>query len=200
MKVKGGMWLALIAAAMLVMPGCEFIKEHDKAAIGVGAGALGGAAIGGLAGDSEGAVIGAVVGALAGGAIGAYLDHKDKTAEETREEQDYSPEQGVRLELTAVSADPQTVAPGEEVRLKATYAVMTPDPNEKIVVRETRVITFNGQTVAETAVEVNRTSGTYTGEVPIELPPTSAAGTYEVKITVATTEDSSVRTTQFEVQ
>ena len=82
---------------------------------------MGGAAVGGLAGGRKGAVVGALVGALAGGAVGAYLDHQDKTAEETRQEHNYAPEQGVRLELTNVAAEPQSVAPGSEVRLKATY-------------------------------------------------------------------------------
>jgi hypothetical protein len=189
-----------MAACMLLVPGCDFIQEHEKAAIGVGAGALGGAAIGGLADGERGAVIGAVVGALAGGAVGAYLDHRDKDAEETKQEQDYDPEQGVNLELTAVTAEPQTVSPGGEVRLEGTYAVMTPNPQDEIVVRETRVITFNGKNVAEVAVEVDRIDGTYTSEVPIILPDTSPAGTYDVKITVETKGDSSVETTTFEVK
>jgi hypothetical protein len=200
MKARAGVWLALLAASMLVMPGCEFIKEHEKAAIGVGAGALGGAAIGALAGGEDGAIVGAVVGALAGGAIGAYLDHRDKSAEETRRDQDYRPAQGVRLELTKTAADPKKVAPGQEVRLEATYAVMTPNPQQEIVVRETRVVTFNGQRVAQAAVEVNRIDGTYTSEVPIKLPAGSASGTYKVRTTVETHGDSSSRTTDFEVR
>jgi len=199
MKLRGGVWLALAAASMLMMPGCEFIKQHEKAAIGVGAGAVGGAAVGGLAGGRKGAVVGALVGALAGGAIGAYLDHKDKTAEETGQELNYTPEQGVRLELTNVAAEPQSVAAGSQVRLKATYAVMTPDSQQQIVVKESREISLNGVSVAEAAVEVNRTSGTYTSEVPITLPASSVTGTYEVRITVETGGQSSVLTTNFKV-
>jgi len=200
MMARAGKWLAMAAAFMLLVPGCEFIKQHEKATIGVAAGAAGGAAIGGLTGGKKGAVIGGLVGALAGGAIGAYLDHKDKTAEETRQEHNYTPEQGVRIELTKVAAKPQSVAPGSEVRLKATYAVMTPDPQQQIVVKESRLIALNGVSVAEAAVEVNRTSGTCTSEVPITLPASSVTGTYEVRITVETGGQSSVLTTDFKAK
>ncbi|MFO8008193.1 MAG: YMGG-like glycine zipper-containing protein [Candidatus Brocadiia bacterium] len=199
MKRRTGTWLALVAACMLLMPGCAFIKEHEKAAIGVGAGAVGGAAVGGLAGGSKGAVVGAVAGALAGGAVGAYLDHKDKTAEETQRAHNYSPEQGVRLELTSVAAEPQSVAPGGEVKLKATYAVMAPDPQQEVSVTETRSILLGGAKVAEAAVNVNRTSGTYTSEVPLALPADSVRGTYEVQVSVGTAGQSAMLATSFTV-
>jgi hypothetical protein len=199
MKARGGIWLALAAAAMFLMPGCEFIRKHEKTAIGVGAGAVGGAAIGGLAGGRKGAVIGGVVGALAGGAIGAYVEHKDKTNEQTRQEHNYSPEQGVRLEMTDAVAEPGTVQPGQDVTLKATYAVMAPDSQQAVVVRETRVVRFNGIQVAEANIDVSRTGGTYTSEVPVTLPASSAAGTYEVQITVAAADQTSTLATTFAV-
>ena len=200
MKVmRAGKWLAMAATFMLLVPGCEFVEEHQKAAIGVGAGAVGGAAIGGLAGGRKGAVIGGLIGAVAGGAIGAYLDHKDKTAEETQKAYNYKPGQGLRLELNNVSVEPKAVAPGGEIRVQATYAVMTPDPQQQVSVRETRVITLAGAKVAEAAVEVNRTGGTYTSEVPITLPASSAKGIYQAQTTVETAGQSKTFATSFTV-
>jgi hypothetical protein len=180
------MWLALAGASMLLMPGCEFIQKHEKAAIGVGAGAVGGAAVGGLAGGRKGAVYGGLLGALAGGAVGAYLDYKDKTAEETNAQYNYQAAQGVRLEVASASAEPQTVAPGAEVRLRTTYAVMAPDPQATLEVTEMRLVTLNGVKVVERADTVSRTPGTYTSELPITLPPGAAAGTYQMTVVVQT--------------
>ena len=189
----------ILAAIVLLAPSCQFLEEHQKAAIGVGAGAVGGGAIGAVVGGKKGAVIGAVAGALAGGALGVYLDHKDKTAEETQRAHNYSPEQGVLIELTGVSADPGTVAPGGEVSLLATYAVMAPRPQRQLEVKETRLVALGGVTVAEATVSVVRTPGTYTSELPIMLPAGAARGTYSFTVTVETAGQSSQLTSSFTV-
>ncbi len=200
MRAQSGVWLALAASMVLLLPACSFVEEHRKVAIGAGAGAVAGGLAGGIARGSKGAAVGAVVGALAGGAIGAYLEHRDRTAEETVELYDYTPSQGVRLEVSQVAAEPATVRPGESVTLRVTYAVMAPNLDQVVTVRETRTILLSGVTVAQAPVDVARTSGTYTSEVPLALPAEAAAGTYEVQITVAADEVSNTLQTTFVVQ
>ena len=77
--------LATIVAAGLLLTGCTtsnpFTGESQlsKTSIGVGAGALLGAATGALVSknDRKGALIGAGIGALAGGGIGSYMDNQE---------------------------------------------------------------------------------------------------------------------------
>jgi hypothetical protein len=185
---------------MLLLPGCGFIKEHKKAAIGVGAGALGGAAVGGLVKGKDGAIVGGVIGALAGGAIGAYMDHKDKTAQETLADHDYTADEGLRLEMVKAVVEPEVVKPGDKVMLKATYAVMAPDPEQELVVQEQRTVLLDGTTVADLGVDMNRTTGTYTSEVPLTISGTATPGTYELRIRVTAGGQSSTLGTSFVVQ
>jgi hypothetical protein len=184
---------------MLLAQGCAFYERHKKAIIGAGIGAAAGAAVGGLAKGRKGALVGGLVGALAGGAIGAYLDHKDKTAAQTNQAHNYDPNQGVRVELVAVTADPNTVAPGGKVHLQATYAVMAPNPQQEIAVTETRLVTLGGAKVADPTTTVNRLPGTYTSQVPITLPTDATKGRYDLAVTVAAAGKQSQLTSAFVV-
>ncbi len=77
--------VAIIAAAALLLAGCSTTNPYTgesqltKTSIGVGAGALLGAATGALVSknDRKGALIGAGIGALAGGGVGAYMDNQE---------------------------------------------------------------------------------------------------------------------------
>ena len=194
---------ALLAALMLlapVLPGCGYAETHRKTTYGAGIGAAGGAVIGGLTKGSKGALYGAVIGGLAGGAVGAYLDHRDKSAEETNRENDYDAAQGVRIRLAEVRTEPRTTTPGREVNLTATYALMAPDPTQELTVTETRRVTLDGRTVEELPVTVVRTPGTYTSTLPVKLDGDAGAGTYEVHTTVAVSGQSSQADTYFTVQ
>ena len=57
-------------------------RKLSKTAIGIGAGALGGAAIGAMTSSKKNrkknALLGAGIGAIAGGGVGAYMDQQDK--------------------------------------------------------------------------------------------------------------------------
>ena len=186
---------------MVVLPACTFTQEHPGLATGAGIGAAGGAIAGGLiTGGRRGMLWGALAGALVGGAIGAYKDSQDKTAAETNATHSYTPEKGVQLQMESVAAEPQSATPGQDVSLKATYAIMAPDPQQQIEIKETRTITLNGQNVANTEITVVRAPGTRTSTVPITLPDNAKAGTYELKIAVSTGEQSSSMTTTFTVQ
>jgi hypothetical protein len=193
---------SVIAAAglMLLVTGCQFAEEHPKATLGASVGAVGGAVVGGLAGGKRGALYGAAIGAIGGAAVGAYLDHQDKTAAQTNAEHNYQPTQGVRLEFTNVAADPATVAPGGEVSLVATYALMAPNPRQHFQVTEDRAVTFNGEMIAQKATTVDRTPGTWTSKVPMTLPAGAARGTYQLQVTTTTEGQSTSLASNFTVQ
>ncbi|MFP4056289.1 MAG: YMGG-like glycine zipper-containing protein [Candidatus Brocadiia bacterium] len=177
--------MSALLVLVLLSPGCAWIQEHQKTAMGAAIGAAGGAIVGGAYKGKKGALWGGLLGALAGGAIGAYLDHRDKTAAQTKQDYNYQPAQGVRLDLVGVGAKPQQVQPGKQVDLQATYALMAPDDQQEVQVTETRVVTLDGAKVAETTAQVARTSGTYTSVVPVTLPPDAAKGTYELQVNLA---------------
>jgi len=191
--------VSVLCVAALLAQGCGWVEQHQKAAIGVGVGAVAGGLVGAAVKGKKGAVVGALVGALAGGAIGAYLDHKDKAAEETNQAHDYKATQGVRVELAGVAADPNAVAPGGKVYLQATYAVMAPDMQQQLPVTETRVVTMGGTKVTELASNVTRTPGTYTSQVPIDLPPNAPKGQYQLTVSVAAAGQTAQRSSTFVV-
>lgn len=191
--------LALLAVLVLTLPGCEFLKEHKKALTGAAIGAGVGALAGGLYKGSKGALVGGMLGALAGGIIGEYLYRKEKAADQTYREHSYRPTEGVRVELVGAGAEPTAVAPGAQVTLQATYALMAPNPQQELQVTEARLVTLNGAKVAETTANVSRTPGTYTSKVPITLPPTAAAGTYQYIVTISSAGQSSTLEAAFAV-
>lgn len=193
-------FVSAAAAVMLLAAGCQTIEENPKTTLGAGVGAAGGAVVGGLAGGKRGAIIGALVGAFAGGAVGQYLDHQDKTAAQTNADRNYEPAQGVRLDFTNVTADPAAVAPGGEVQLAATYALMAPNEQQTFPVTETRTVLLNGVKVAESSRTVDRTPGTYTSKLPVTLPGTATTGTYDYTVTVAAGGQSNQLTLAFKVE
>ena len=174
-----------ISVCLLFVGGCDFIKEHEKAAIGTGVGAGAGAIIGGLAAGRKGVIYGGLIGALAGGAIGAYLDYKDKDADQTNKDKNYTPDQGVRVDLESAKADPASVSPGGTVKIAMTYALMAPSNTQELEVTERRVILLNDKKLAEAQVTLSRVPGTYTSEVPIMLPADIAKGKYSFESTVS---------------
>jgi hypothetical protein len=190
----------VMAIALALAAGCETARQHPRTTTGAGIGALTGAAAGALIDGSKGALVGAMFGALAGGGIGYYLDSKDKSAEQTVEAYDYTPDQGLEVVLAGVEAEPQIVAAGGDVILKVTYALMLPDADRVVQVRETRVVTLGGVEVARVAKDADRNSGTYSSEVQIALPLDAAPGTYTLTVTVTVLGESYAQSVTFTVQ
>jgi outer membrane lipoprotein SlyB len=181
-----------IALAFLsaLFPGCagmeQAARENPKTAIGAGTGVLGGAVVGGLIGGKRGALIGGLLGGLAGGAVGHYLDQQEKDRAQTSREHNYSPAQGTRLSIETVQANPETLSPGETVNINLTYAVLTPDADTQVLVRETREILLNDGQVGKTSIDISREGGTWKSTVPITLPATAAPGNYRVIASIET--------------
>lgn len=176
-------------------------EEHKGAAVGAGAGAAAGAIAGAIIGDdASGVIIGGLLGALIGGAIGHYAYDKPRSREETVAEYQYEENQGKFILIEEVYAEPQTVAPGGEVKLHARYALLNPTPDAITSITEIRQITHNGDLVGNPEVIVERTDGTYSSEVPLKLPADAKSGLYIVKTTVQSYNAEDTLETSFTVR
>lgn len=195
--------LAIVLCIALVLPvlGCETVSERPGTATGAGVGGAAGAIAGAAIGDGGAgqAVVGGLLGALIGGAIGYYAYDRDRDADETSRVYNYSPAEGNLINIEEASAVPQTVRPGDEVNLRMTYAVLTPDRAGETQVTEIREIRHNGELVGRPSVTVARTDGTYTSTIPLRLPPNADPGTYQVTETVESSFGRDSRQTSFSV-
>lgn len=199
MKNKG---IAIgIIIALLMVSSCSTIpEEHKGAATGAGVGAAVGAAAGAiLGGDTKSTVVGGLLGALIGGAIGHYAYDRTRTREETAQTYNYSPQNGTVLTIEKVSAEPQTVNPGEVVELNMTYAVLNPDQGVRTELTEIREITHEGELVGRPEVRVNHLDGTYTSTIPLHLPADAHKGVYKVTARVESQRAKDVRMMEFYV-
>ncbi|MGA6993681.1 MAG: glycine zipper domain-containing protein [Candidatus Deferrimicrobiaceae bacterium] len=175
-----------VALAFLsgVLPGCAGVdqtaRDNPKTTIGAGAGVLGGAVVGGFIGGKRGALIGGLLGGLAGGAVGHYLDQQEKDRLQTSRDYRYSPAQGAQIRIETVRVNPAALSPGETVNINLTYAVLTPTADTQVLVRETREILLNGNSVGKTSIDVSREGGTWKSTVPITLPVNAGPGKYRV--------------------
>ena len=95
-----------LAAAMVIV-GCQNPNIGRNTAIGAGAGAAGGAALGTLAGGDDGrnAAVGAIIGALAGGAVGNYMDRQERAMRERT--------QGTGIQVARVGDQLQLTMPAD---------------------------------------------------------------------------------------
>lgn len=176
---------AFLAAAL---GGCaqtgDTVRRNPNTAIGAGAGVVGGAVIGGILGGKRGAVIGGLLGGLAGGVVGHYFDEQAKDRARTNRDYAYSPGQGVRLRIESLRVHPAALSPGETIDINLSYAVLTPNADDQILVKETRKILMNNTLVGETSIDISREGGTWRSTVPITLPGNAATGNYRVIATV----------------
>ncbi len=196
--------VSVLCVLLLAASGCETLKQN-KAATGAGAGALAGGLAGALIGGgrkrTRNVLIGAALGAAAGYGIGKYLEHREKTAQQTNQAHNYQPAQGTRLEIVGAQAEPGTVQRGGSVDLKTTYAIMAPNPQEQVQVTETRTILYSGEKLTEFGPRnVTQTPGTYTTSAPMSVPQNATPGNYELVVTVSAAGQSKQEKTQFTVQ
>jgi hypothetical protein len=180
---------AIAALSVSILSGCAAqnggMREHQGAAVGTGTGAVGGAVVGGLLGGRRGAVAGGLLGALAGGLLGNYHDEREKNLAETRSSHtEYNAAKGTRLKIERVRTNPSTAAPGDTVEIQLTYAVLTPQEDVMVPVRENREILFEGSKVGEASVDIEREGGTWRSVVPITLPGNARPGNYRVVASV----------------
>jgi hypothetical protein len=198
--------MAAALTVVLTASGCETMEEripeeHRGAATGAGIGAATGAAAGAILGeDAKSAVLGGLLGGLIGGAVGHYAYDRQRTAQETANQYGYRPTKGTLVSVEGASVRPTIASPGEDVHLRTTYAVLSPNPDREIPVTEIREIRHAGELVGRPEVRVVRTAGTYTSTIPIRLSPNADPGLYEVTSMVRAGGESDAEQTTFRVR
>jgi len=186
--------------AFLSLVSCQTVQQNPGAATGTGIGAATGGVTGALIGREAGAVLlGGLLGALAGGAVGHYAYDIPRSGEETARVYEYDPAQGTILRIENASTSPHVVYPGEIVNLRMTYAVLTPAPYEEVTVREIRQVTHHNELVGDPGVRIERTGGTYSSSISLQLPPNAERGTYAVRNIIESRHGSDTMVTYFRV-
>lgn len=202
-KIARNKWMSilLIIGFVSALAGCQYAQTHQSESVGAGVGAAGGTALGLLfGGGARAAIAGGLLGAIAGGVVGHYMHKQDKTEQQTAQNYNYQPSQGTMVRIESDSAVPDAVNPGGTVNLDATYALLTPESNQEVQVKEERKITHKGRIVGNPTVTVRRVGGTYTTSLPLQLPSNAESGVYEVTTTVMAANASDVRQTSFRVE
>jgi len=170
--------VACVLCLGLVLMGCQTRGQS------AGGGALLGGLVGGIIGHQsghgwEGAALGAAIGGLAGLVAYDYKTRQKSTAEETAERYDYSPEQGVRMELRTIDVEPKQVKPGDRATLTVEYATL--GTGQGIPVQETSILKFAGDPYSklDQRTEV-RKDGIWVNTIAFEVPPAAQLGNYSV--------------------
>lgn len=174
----------LIAGLAVGAAGCA---THGEAG-GLGAilGAAGGAIIGHQSGHAgEGAAIGAVIGGLSGIIAHDVKEERALDGAETSREYNYEVAQGEMLALENVNVLPVTAHSGYTIELSIQYALL--GAGSGIRVAETRVMKFDGETVAQLSSQIQyRNDGTWLSTQDFKLSDNMTPGEYTVVQTVRT--------------
>jgi len=184
--------IALLLCMLLVVGGTlgcaaieEQVKAHPHTAIGVGAGAAVGLLTGGLIFHSAtGTLLGGLVGALAGGVVGNVLESRSADRAATAQRHEYVPAQGTVVKIEGIEAHPGQVRVGETVNLNMRFAVLTPNPQQTVLVSERRQIFLDNTVVGDTTLQAQRQAGTWTSSQPLTLPANAHSGSYRVVMSV----------------
>ncbi|GAB4484110.1 MAG: lipoprotein [Thermodesulfovibrionales bacterium] len=186
------------------MAGCASMEEHKGAttgaAIGAGTGAVAGALMGHKGAKTETAIIGGLVGALVGGLIGHYAYDVKRDRQETARQYNYQSSTRTLVRIEEVSVTPSYIMPGDEIQLKATYAVLAPADNADISIKETREIFYRDELLGKPEITVVRRGGTYVSNVPLTLPRNAKRGAYKLVTTVQAGNELDSRESTFFVE
>ncbi|MBL4889502.1 MAG: glycine zipper 2TM domain-containing protein [Candidatus Lindowbacteria bacterium] len=143
--------LVLVLALAIFSIGCE--SGGNSTVVGTLVGAGLGAVIGH---QSDHAVEGAIIGAIIGGGIGYYVgtqrSQRVASSSETNEVYAYRSIQGVQIELKDPTVSPGVAAPGEDVNLNTTIAVMAPSPEDTVTIKQ-RFAIYKGNELVGNIVE-----------------------------------------------
>ena len=185
-SIRRGMGILILAAFLGSQTmGCATTGESSGAAATGGAiGALVGGIIGYQEGGEKGALIGALAGAALGALIGHYYDKQVRTREQAMQQVGYTGS-GDMLKLSQADLAPTEVAPGQKVRSRVEYDVVTEDPDKELPVTETRIIRYQGKPVSDPVKRtVKRASGGYSSAYEFKIPEKAAPGEYTLVTTL----------------
>jgi outer membrane lipoprotein SlyB len=180
-------WCCMLALALFVSCATveEPVKNNPKTVVGTAAGTAGGALLGGVLFKSTGgAVVGSLLGGLAGGLIGNTLETQSKDRATTVQDYNYASTQGTVVQIEKVEAEPISIRAGEKVNLIARYALLTPQPGQKVTVTERWDITRGKELAGNPVHTVQRQGGTWGSAIPITLHTTARSGNYHVALTL----------------
>lgn len=222
MKTHRRLGTALLVA-VLAAPGCTTAPGKDGKALFkspdecIAANTVGGAVLGGIAGklfggDSKSTAAGAVAGAaIAFAAAWGSCFKQFSTAQsqqvkgykETSQQIKYSPRQGTVVRIDDYALDPVEAAPGDTVKFKAKYTVMTPTAKD-IPVTETRILKFYDKSqnkYVEYAVPENTViaPGSRSADGSVAIPGNAEAGQFKLAFKVDAGGKSDVREIPFTI-
>ncbi|HNR32257.1 MAG TPA: hypothetical protein PKI11_15305 [Candidatus Hydrogenedentes bacterium] len=189
--------IAVVGLA-LVHIGCETYGQSAGLGALVGGGA--GAIIGHQSGHAlEGAAIGAALGAATGLIVHDVKARRARTAEETAQQYNYQPSQGLKLQIERSEVLPNFVARGNEVESQVQYALL--GSGGGVEVTEKRTLLRGGQVVSELSSEsFVRSDGTWVSSQRFRLPNDLQPGEYAVMQRVSTAQHVVSGTAPFTVQ
>ena len=180
--------LALGLCCMLVLVSlvrCATVEESVRGHPKTVAGAAGGTLLGGMTFKSAGGtVVGGLLGGLAGGLIGNTMETQSKDRTTTVQDYYYTSTQGTVVRIEKVEVEPASIRPGEKVNLIAHYALLTPQPDQRVTVTERWDITRGKEPTGNPVHTVQREGGTWGSALPITVPTTARAGKYRVALTL----------------
>jgi hypothetical protein len=189
--------LAAFMLCPLLLAGCASQQGNDQL-MGAGLGALGGAALGcaigaaagGSSGCATGAAIGAATGVVAGWGVVKYQQYQATQVRTAQEDQRlYGLAKSVdttQVKINKGTSKPNTVKPGDSVKLFTDYSVQLPNKQNTAPVSESWTLKKDGKVLAELPAQDNqRSSGGWNADATVPIPKNATPGTYVVEHKVA---------------
>ena len=164
--------IALVIVAGLGAAGCETMAQSG----GLGAGT--GAIIGHQRGRAwEGAAIGAALGGVTGIIAHDIRERRTRTAEETAQAYNYTPDQGFELQIERTEVSPRELNPGQRGTASVEYYLLGASGGTEVM--ERRELRRGNQVISELSSQtVTRTNGTWVSEMPFDVPHDAEPGLY----------------------
>ena len=202
--------LAFTACATLPPPGTALTPEQRSQAQKdcitqyTAIGTIGGAVLGALLRGGSDRGRGALIGAAAGGGLafaiswGKCLEqYSDLTsfpvadAQQTARQVGYNPARGSEVKIQNFSINPDSLAPGSEMKLNGSYYVMAPEGQKEVKVTETRAVHYFDpaenawKELGSVDGQITSALGTRRAEGRFDMPNDVPEGRYRVTLKVA---------------
>lgn len=187
MKIKARVRLvSVIAAAAVVMSGCQTTGGVSEEAAGAGIGALVGCGIGAaITGTARGCAGGAAIGGLLGFGVVKLSQYEARQVRSAKADQRlYGLTQSTdstQVKIRKGKSTPKTVKAGDSVKIVTDYSLVLPRGETSTTVKESWALKKDGKVVMNMEPQRNsRESGGWAANAEIPIPSSAAAGTYVV--------------------
>ena len=186
----------------LTVSGCYTERQAQYTTTGAGVGAVTGGILGGILGGisgrpGEGMLVGSIFGGLAGASIGNNEYHLQRSEEDAASYYHYDRQEAQRdlIRVEDLTASPQTVRPGDDVNISATFTMLSPGKSR--LVHEVLEIKHDGRVIGKPETTIKRQGGTWVSSIPVRIPPEATPGTYTVTLVVESDTAGDARETSF---